>query len=559
MEGNPPRRLRVGLLLDSFDVPAWQYKMLEILQGSAYAEVVLIVQNTTRRARKRLPARIVDQWSHWLYIGYRRLDNRLFRPRPDAFASKDLASLLDGVPVLPVQPRQTTYSDWIEDRDVDAIEQHDVDVLIRMGFRILRGRILRASRYGVWSYHHGDNQVNRGGPAGFWEVFERHPVTGSILQILTEDLDNGVVLYRSYSATDPVSVRRNRNNYYWKSMAFLPRQLAALHRMGEASFFASLKPLNEPVRFYSSKLYRKPTNGPLARLLFKHVLRYARRKAYSFFFVDQWILMFDLRDGISSSFWRFKRIVPRLDRFWADPFVLYKEGSYYLFFEEFMHKSRRGRIALMVMDEAGVCTEPAVVVEQPYHLAYPFLFEWEGAYYLLADTSANNTIEVYRCVRFPDEWVFHKVLMDHVKAVDPTLFFYQGTWWLFVNCRQYEGASTWDELFLFSAETPLTTTWTPHPLNPIVSDVRRARPAGRIFEYEGALYRPSQDCSKGYGHSIKLNRIVKLSPTEYEEEEVSEILPDWSAEVKRVHTFNHENRLTIIDGKVRRFRFSWRR
>src|SRR4030095_17246901 len=127
-----------------------------------------------------------------------------------------------------VQPAMTKYSDTIAGEDIETIGNHQIDVALAFGFRILKGDILTVPRYGVWSYHHGDNLVNRGGPAGFWEVMEGSPVTGSILQVLTEELDGGRVIYRSHAHTDQHSVRRNRANYYWKSSAFLLRKLRDL-------------------------------------------------------------------------------------------------------------------------------------------------------------------------------------------------------------------------------------------------------------------------------------------------------------------------------------------
>jgi len=90
------------------------------------------------------------------------------------------------VPLVSIRPVQTKFSDSMTDEDISRIESYEVDVLLRLGFRILRGKILRCARFGAWSYHHGDNRVNRGGPAGFWEVVLGLPETGSILQILTE-------------------------------------------------------------------------------------------------------------------------------------------------------------------------------------------------------------------------------------------------------------------------------------------------------------------------------------------------------------------------------------
>jgi hypothetical protein len=120
---------------------------------------------------------------------------------------------------------------------------------------------------------------------------------------------------------------------------------------------------------------------------------------------------------------------------------------------------------------------------------------------------------------------------------------------------EYEGASSWDELFLFYADSLFSGRWCAHPQNPIVSDVRKARPAGKIFQQNGKIYRPSQDCTNRYGYGLTINRILKLSKTEYEEVEVSSIEPKWDNNILGVHSINREKNLTVIDGLLRRFKY----
>jgi hypothetical protein len=548
-------KVRVGLLLDSFVLPAWAYEMLVILQQSAYAEIALIVLNDSGEPKRRsLFSRVVGAWGTILYLAYCKLEAKVFAVDPDAFERRNAATLLRDVPVIRAKPHRTTYSDRIQDDDTAKIEKHTIDVFVRLGFRILRGKILRAARYGVWSYHHGDNDVNRGGPPGFWEVFHGHAVTGSILQILNEDLDNGTVLYRSFSTTDRHSVRRNRNNFYWKSLSFLPRKLQELHAVGGTEFLRRLSS-DDRLTFYSRRLYVTPGNWEFALLLTKHLVRNAARKARRVLFPDQWILLFDLRDGLSQSLWRFKRIIPPRDRFWADPHVVYRDGAYHIFIEEFLYRSGKAHISLIEMDEKGNYSEPKKVLDRPYHLSYPFVFEWNRDYYMIPESSANRSVEVYKCVAFPDKWEFCTTLMENVTAVDATLLPYGRKWWLFTNMREHGGASKWDELFLFYADTPLSSNWTPHPGNPVVSDVRKSRPAGRIFEQGGQLYRPSQNSEGEYGYGLKINRIVALSETEYREEESSSIEPKWAADLRGIHTLSHANRLTVVDANVSRFLF----
>lgn len=209
----------------------------------------------------------------------------------------------------------------------------------------------------------------------------------------------------------------------------------------------------------------------------------------------------------------------------------------------------------MIMEGDGTHEEPVTVLERPYHLSYPFVFESKGEYYMVPETMENRTIEAYRCVEFPYKWEFYKTLMYDVDAVDATILYFDQRWWLFTNIREHPGISTADELFLFHSDDPLGNNWTPHPMNPVVSDVRSARPAGRIFEHEGRIYRPSQNSSGGYGRALCLNRIERLTESEYLERQVSWAEPNWDKDIVGLHTFNNEARLTMIDAKLRRWKW----
>jgi len=118
-------------------------------------------------------------------------------------------------------------------------------------------------------------------------------------------------------------------------------------------------------------------------------------------------------------------------------------------------------------------------------------------------------------------------------------------WWMFTTIAA-PGTRPTDELFLFHADSPLGP-WEPHLRNPVKSNVRGSRPAGAIFEWQGRNYRPAQDCSIRYGHGIVLQRIRRIDPEVYEEEEVGEILPEWEPGLLGVHTVNFGDGLSVID------------
>jgi hypothetical protein len=139
-------------------------------------------------------------------------------------------------------------------------------------------------------------------------------------------------------------------------------------------------------------------------------------------------------------------------------------------------------------------------------------------------------------------------LQSGVAAYDVTLFVRDGVYWFFANIVE-RGTASSDELFLFSADS-LTGEWMPHPMNPIVSDVRRSRPAGKLFERDGRLLRPSQDCSLSYGGGMQLNEILVLNKTHYEERPVSRIDPDWAPGLVGTHTINSSERFETMDGRM---------
>lgn len=293
----------------------------------------------------------------------------------------------------------------------------------------------------------------------------------------------------------------------------------------------------------------------LARIQKPQLFRRIFNKLLSYFFLSQWTVLIGPSIKYKSLNWKnFKTLVSPLDRFWADPFIWVEGDKYYLFVEELLYETNRGRISCLTLDKDMQILSNQVVLERPYHLSYPFLFEYEGQLYMIPETGKNNGIELYRCTHFPGQWEFVKTLINNVYAVDTTLLNLNGKWWLFANIKS-ENNSTFDTLHLYFADHPLSEQWTPHPLNPIVKDIQSARPAGRIFNENGALIRPSQDCSIRYGYAINFNRIATLNETSYSEVREHTFKPPIGFKILTVHTYNDENGLTAIDAIQRRWKF----
>ena len=381
------------------------------------------------------------------------------------------------------------------------------------------------------------------------------PTTGCVLQILTEELDAGRVIYRSLAATSVFSVTKNRAGYFWKSTAFVTRKLRDLYEEGPGSLCDPSASASGP-QAYSRRLYGTPKNRDLAPYLGRLVARYARQKIRDYTELNQWSLAYRFArtnvQGVVPDMtpFRFHEITPPRDRFWADPFPMRVDGRYHVLFEELEFKKPKGRICGLEIGPDGPVGEPVRVLDLPYHVSYPYTFEWQGDRFMIPESVANRTVELYRAVRAPYEWKLDRVLLRDVSLVDASVVEIEGLWWMFAGAVA-RGGSRGDELNLYYADSPLGP-WHPHRRNPVLSDVRHSRPAGRPFEIDGRWYRPAQDCSNRYGYAISLQRIVRLNPGEYQDETITRLTPDWNERAIATHTINAIDGLTVISVQMRR-------
>lgn len=289
-----------------------------------------------------------------------------------------------------------------------------------------------------------------------------------------------------------------------------------------------------------------------SRINLMHLAYRIQRKLLRLFFIEQWIVLISDSTSREHPDWRdFKPLVPPQECDWADPFLWKHDGQTYIFIEEKPFASKHAHISCLALDNNLNVTTSHIVLKRPYHLSYPFLFTYNDQLYMLPETLGNHAIELYRCVHFPDQWEFFKTLIPDIHAVDATLFEKDGKWWLFANLEDQDG-STWTELHLYSSDNPLSDSWVPHPENPVVKDVRTARPAGNILTRDGKLIRPSQDSSIRYGYATNFMSITKINESNYAETREYSFKPPPLRNILAIHTWNELEGLTVIDATLRR-------
>ena len=540
-------KLRVGLILDSYLLPKWASMMLEILIKSNYAQIVLLLVIPESNNSK-------NSFKNFIYRKYCDLEYKRAKFKDNAIKLTSSHDILSGIPELEIDPQVMEEGSLLENGDIKQIEQYNLDVLILLSDNKPQDdTLLRLAKYGLWFLpHFSDN--NGKISAGFWEVVNNIPTTESELIIQNKEHPVGISVFKSHSSTNRFSVVKNRNKYYWKSLLFIPRKLRALYISGSGSLYDKIP--NQDKNPPSEINRRVPSNISALSSITSHMFRTVLGKLDKQIFKEDWIILFRLSNEKTFDFKKFKKMIPPKNTVWADPFVVYKHNTYHIFMEEIPNNSTKGRISLIKMDLQGNYQQPVSIIEKPYHLSYPYIFEWEGEYYMIPESSADKSIQLYKCSEFPYKWDFVHNLMENIRAYDTTLLFHQGKWWLFANIKEITQMSGWDELYLFHADTPVSRKWVPHPLNPVISDARTSRPAGKIYKERGKIFRPAQNSSYRYGYGLKLNQITKLNEYEYEEIEFNSFEPDWDNKIVGVHTVNRDKDLTVIDGIYKRSKFA---
>lgn len=232
-------------------------------------------------------------------------------------------------------------------------------------------------------------------------------------------------------------------------------------------------------------------------------------------------------------------------RFYADPFVVWRDGVCHLFVEDYPFATRKGVISYVTLDAEGRASAPRPALERPYHLSYPMIFERDGSFWMIPETSNARTIELYRADPFPDHWVLERTFAENLRASDMTLLDHGGKLWLLGTLAE-DGGSTWDGLGVFFADD-LFGEWRAHPANPLLIDASCARPAGMVVQTGAGLVRPVQDCRGRYGAALALARIDRLDEEGYSQTILSRLPPDPRWKAVGAHTLNESGGVEAVD------------
>jgi hypothetical protein len=237
----------------------------------------------------------------------------------------------------------------------------------------------------------------------------------------------------------------------------------------------------------------------------------------------------------------FRLLTGGVHSYLADPFPFRHEGQDFIFVEQYPYATDRGCIAVVTVDRNGAVGAPRIVLEEPHHLSYPFVFEHAGQIWMIPEAGGAGIVCLYRAVEFPYRWTREACLAEGFEAYDATPLFRRDCLWFFA-CLRSRKSTSWDMLGLYRADG-LTGSWTPHAQNPVAIDATFSRPAGAFIRQGGRLLRPVQDCARGYGGGVTFCQLDTLDDLNFEQTPIGRI----RSGLFGCHTYNRSSALEVID------------
>lgn len=513
--------VRIGIRLEQTGCPEWVARLIGDVAGDDRFALCWI-------GRESAPPRL----SH--AAGYAAWDRARVASAPDPLDHVTYEALLRRYPALSGAAGKGGQA------PTDSL-----DVVLDFG----QGGSYPAARLGVWSFRLGGERLNSSGEYGVSELLRG--VTFCQLDLVCEGREGGtVVLSRTFGPVNDASLWRTRAPAVWKARAIAVRTLTDLARLGPESLFA---------RSLARNGRQVPVSHPLisvmgmrclrAKLLFRRLLAPYRLVR------EQWRVGVRVRPPAGqpdapwgSKAWArgFRFVDAPFDHFYADPFLFEHEGRTWLFVEDWDWQVGKAIISAAPLAEDGSLGEMVPVLERPYHLSNPLVFAEGGEIYMIPETMAARQVEVYRCLEFPGRWELACTPLVDLDIADACVLRTEAGWFMLASVA-YEGGLGWDELHVFRADA-LCGPWMPDPDNPVVSDVRSARPGGRMWEKDGRLFRLAQDSAGRYGSGLGLFEVSPDASGAYRQERVA-ALNSFDFAMNGVHAYDSAGRFEVVDGR----------
>lgn len=495
MESERAMALKVGVITDGTAVPRFTLEALDALSGCE--SVTVFACTNTRVARK--------PFRHGAYylLNLATLRNRWTRPIPLAAGTKRVDRLVEF---------ESGYDGaWqsLPDNVIDEIRDGGFDVLLKFGMGLLRVPPAERLPVPILSYHHGDPDLYRGRPAGYWEMVHGHPIMGQIVQVLSNRLDAGRVVAFAETRVLPYSYRRTLIEAYRHSSLLID---SAVRNALSGTY------LPKPCR---GRNYRLPSNAGVAAFVLRMLWNGVKRAAYGATQEKKWKVsvapcapealpaVAEGGDFPAPGGWT---TVPtgRRYAYYADPFFSAEPPG--ILVEALDRRTGIGELVLVEGERHRRISEGR------NHYSYPSTLRVGERQLILPEIAQWSPTRLYELAGAGLSDVGPLRVAGDPRIADPTLIEHEGHFYLF-GSPVAQGTNV---LNLWTSPS-LDGLFELHPQSPLRISPQGGRMAGALLRTGGRLIRFGQSFERFYGDGIVAFEIEAMTPQAYRERRIGAV------------------------------------
>ncbi|SCB38469.1 hypothetical protein GA0061102_102833 [Rhizobium miluonense] len=530
---NKTKPLRVGVLIArARALENWELMILDRIIAAPWLELAAVFTHSHAFGEGKV--------SKLLSWGARLEASAL--ARQPAYCPKHFDSRHHFIDIYDADSHKTCTADNIT---AASLRRLKLDLVIRMIPKSMADDAIAALPFGEWAFNLSDQRSADMAWFGYAEVLARASTADLVLYAKCGSEADRLEIARAAFNIKPSAARLSAF-VRERSVTLLLRELARLADNRRFTPSAFVDPVGAHAPSLGNLLrYGSIVAGSISRKAFRSVTTKLRASPaiWTLYTGRGHIGDFDPSSAVE--------IPPAGNSIKADPFLFQHQGQCYLFYEAYSRSDRKAHIAVGRFD-GNALIQVGVALERPYHLSYPFIFRDGDEIFMIPETHHARRLEVWRCCEFPLKWELHATAFEGQSPADSVLIRHGGKWWLFTNLSDFHAYEDHcSELYLFEVDGPALKDIKPHKRNPVVIGSTDARGAGRIFEHEGRLLRPSQNNTHGiYGYGLNIMEIEKLTVDDYRERRIRTITPSFKAGLHGCHHFDATDGRYILDARL---------
>ena len=506
---------KIGIYLNSNSCDRYLYKSIEKLSQSTKVEL------------------------HFLRSTKREIEEKSFRLSFFKLVTKVEHTLLS-ILNRDIKEHRRVFS--IDESDITLIEnsdkmkQLDLDLIIDIGNS--DRELVKFAKDGVISLRYSSSKE----PLAFWEVYNqesssRFSIELSNKNMKTETIFKGEIQTQRSYTENMVYLFSNSTPYLTKIIL----DYASANRLPSTKErVPSTEPTSTIPTFSQLVYYILKTTTIISSIIINRFI-FKKERRWSVAFLNSPWRDANLRDGIE--------IKNPSNRFFADPFVITRDNRTICFVEDYYYNKSRACISAVEIKDDNSYTILGTIIDEPFHMSFPFIFEYKDELYMTPETCEADSIRLYKCIEFPMRWEYQKDIISNISATDSIIFEHDSRWWLLCNMAIDGNSDYSSTLMAFYSDNPLADKWIAHELNPLIFDSKIARNGGVLNIKSGKLpIRSRQKQGFGeYGESFSLAQIEELTPSSYKEREIGKFSATFFENIKTCHHIHSNDKYTVYD------------